>query len=171
MSATRVGERKLPYQFDSMSRGCGEMPNAFLAGRIGVRVVRAENFAVRRPNFVFASAFLAVVTVFVQRESVVARAHVRADGVATFLLTAAVVDGALVLVGEVNGGEARLLHRVIRSKFDAQDVALRCDSRWKLCAAEDAVLPQFIFAQFAAHFDVVVFTVLLRGVKANRFSH
>ena len=61
----------------------------------------------------FATAFLTVVTVFVQSEAVVARTHVRADGVTTFLLTAAVVDGALVLVGEVNGGEACLLHRVI----------------------------------------------------------
>ena len=113
MSATRVGEHKLPYQFDSMSRGCGEMPNAFLARRIGVWVVWAENVSVRCPNFMFATAFLTVVTVFVQSEAVVARTHVRADGVTTFLLTAAVVDGALVLVGEVNGGEACLLHRVI----------------------------------------------------------
>ena len=38
-----------------------------------------------------------------------------------------------------------------------------------MSAAEDAVFPQFIFAQFAAHFDVVVFTVLLRRVKAIDF--
>lgn len=146
-----------------MSRGGGEVPDALLAGRIRVGIVGAEHFAVGRADFVFAAALLAVVAVLVQGETVVARAQVGADGVAALLLAAAVVDGALVHVGEVDGGEARLLHRIVRREVDAQHVALRRDGGRQLRAAEDAVLAHLVVAQLAPHLDVVVLAVLLVG--------
>ena len=74
------------------------MPDAFLASGIRMRVIWTQYFTEWRADFVLAAAFFAVVTVFVKREPVVASAHVRANRVATFLLAAAVVNGAFVLV-------------------------------------------------------------------------
>ena len=49
------------------------------------------------------------------------------DGVATHVLTATVVGGALVLVREKDRGEPVLLDRVVREKLQAETVTLGCD--------------------------------------------
>ena len=56
-----------------------------------------------------------------------AGAVVGPDGVPTDVLTAPVVGGALVLVGEEDGGEPVLLYGVIGQKLQPQAVALRGD--------------------------------------------
>jgi len=81
-----------------MTRSGGEMPDALFTRRIRVRIVGTEHLAVRSADLVLAASLFAVVSVFVQRESVVTGTHVRSDRVATFLLTAAVVHGTLVFI-------------------------------------------------------------------------
>ena len=63
---------------------------------------------------------------------------------------------------KVDGRKARLLHRVVRGEFEAQDVALRGQDGRQVSAAEEAVLPQLVLAQLAPHLDVVVFAILLQ---------
>ena len=69
-----------------------------------------------------------------------ARAVVGPDGVPAHVLAAPVACGALVLVGEEDGGEAVLLHRVVAEKLEPQAVALRGDDGGQAVAAEEAVL-------------------------------
>ena len=86
------------YQFDTMARSSCEMPNAFFASRIRMRIIRAQDLTVRSPDFVFAATFFAIVSIFVKCESVMTSAYVRPDSVATFLLAAAIVDRALIFI-------------------------------------------------------------------------
>ncbi len=81
-----------------MARSGCEVPDTFLPGWISMRIIGTEYLAVGSSDLVLAPAFLAVVPILVQREPVMAGANVRADGIATLLLTSTVVDGALVLI-------------------------------------------------------------------------
>lgn len=74
------------------------MPDAVLSARVRVGVVGAAELAVWRRDLVFTTTFLAVVLVFVQSKPVVTHTLVRSGGVFAFVLTTAVVDGALVHV-------------------------------------------------------------------------
>ena len=74
------------------------MPDTFFASWIRMRIIRAQDLAVRSPNFVFATTFFTIVSIFVKCESVIACANVRADSVATFLLAAAIVHCAFIFV-------------------------------------------------------------------------
>ena len=81
-----------------MTGSGGEVPDALFASRIRMWVVGAEDFSIRRTYLMFTATFFAVVPVLVQRESIMAGAHVRADRVAALLLTTSVVHSALILV-------------------------------------------------------------------------
>ena len=74
------------------------MPDALFASRIRMWVVGTENFSVGRAYLMFTATFFAVVAVLVQRESIMAGAHIRADRVAALLLTTSVVYRTFVLV-------------------------------------------------------------------------
>lgn len=85
-------------QFNPVPWSGGKVPDAFLPGRVGVGIVGAEYLPERGSDLVLAPALLAVVTVLVEREAVVAGAHVRADGIAAFLLATPIVYRTFVLV-------------------------------------------------------------------------
>jgi hypothetical protein len=74
------------------------MPDAFFACWIRMRIIRAQDLAVRSSNFMFAATFFTIVSIFVKCESVIASANVRADSIATFLLAAAVVHCTFIFV-------------------------------------------------------------------------
>ena len=61
-------------------------------------VIGAEDFAKRSSYFMFTASFFAVESVFMQSESVVARAYVRSYRISAFLLAATVVDSAFVFI-------------------------------------------------------------------------
>lgn len=90
----------MTHHFDPVTRSCGEVPDAILPARIGVRIIWAADLAVGCRNLMFATTFLTVVFVFVQREPVVTRALVRSGCVFALMLTASVIDGTLVHVCE-----------------------------------------------------------------------
>ena len=92
-----------------------------------------------------------------------ARAIIRADGISANVLAPAVVRGALVLVGEEDGGEAGLLHGVVRVKLDPEAVALGGDDGREAGAAEEAVLADLAVAHLGGERQGVVLAVLLEG--------
>ena len=83
-----------------------KVPHAVLAARVIIRIIRRGDRTHGRRYFVFAAAFLAIVPVIVQGESVVAGAMIRADRIFALVLTAAVVVRALVHVREEDRCEA-----------------------------------------------------------------
>lgn len=95
---TYRGQKRPTYQFDAVSRGRGEVPHTVLAARIVVWIVGTGDRAHRSCQLVLAASLLAVVSVLVQSEAVVAPARVRADSVAALVLTSAVVCRTLVHV-------------------------------------------------------------------------
>lgn len=68
--------RVLIYQLDSMARSGREVPDAFLASGIRMRIIGAQYLAEGGADLVLAAALFAVVSVFVKREPIVASAHV-----------------------------------------------------------------------------------------------
>lgn len=95
---TYRSQKKVTYQFDAVTRGCGEVPHTVLAARIVVWVVWTGHGADRCCQLVLAASLLAVVSVLVQSETVVAPARVRADSVTALVLTSSVVCCTLVHV-------------------------------------------------------------------------
>jgi hypothetical protein len=81
-----------------MTWSSSEMPDTIFTAGVRIRVIGAADFTMRRGNFVFATAFLTVMFVLVQREPIIAHALVRSRCVFTLVLTATVIDGALVHV-------------------------------------------------------------------------
>ena len=81
-----------------MAGSGGKMPDAFLSRWIRMGIVWTQNLAIRSPNFVLTASFFAIVSVFVKREPIVASANVRANSVATLLLTSAVVHSTFILI-------------------------------------------------------------------------
>lgn len=79
------------YQFDSVSRCGGELPDALLLAGVVLRVVGAVDRANRRINLELAAALLATVHVVVQHEAVEAAALVRTYQVVALVLTAPVL--------------------------------------------------------------------------------
>ena len=86
------------YQFDAMARGSCEMPDAFFASWVRMGIIRAEDLTERSTNFMFATTFFAIVSIFVKSKPIVASANVRTDSIATLLLTTAVVHCTLILI-------------------------------------------------------------------------
>jgi len=82
------------------------MPNAVFTTRIIFRIVRRGDRSHGRGDLVFTTAFLAIVTVLVKRETVVARTLVRAYRVLTLVLTTSIVIGTLVHIREKYSSEA-----------------------------------------------------------------
>ncbi len=93
--------------------------------------------------------------------TLLARAVVVPDGVPADVLAAAVVGGALVLVGEEGGGEARLLDGVVREELEAERVALGGDHGREAGAAVEAVAADLAGAHGGGQGQGVVLAVLL----------
>lgn len=144
----------------------GKVPDAILLRWIVIRIVGAEDLAVRCKDFVLAATLLAIVPIVVQRVPVPARAHVRADRVFALLLAPAIVDGTLIDVGKVNGGKARLLDRLIGLEHHPQDVPLGRNRCRHGVATVRAVLVQRTVRAFRQHRHVVVLALgrLVEGV-------
>lgn len=96
----------------------------------------------RRCYFELAAALLAIVFILVQGEAVVTRALIRADSVATLVLTSAIVLGALVDVGQEDGSKAGFLNRLVRLELESQNISVAGDRVGDFTAAKHAVLLQ-----------------------------
>lgn len=94
----------------------------------------------RRCYFELAAALLAIVFILVQGEAVVTRALIRADSVATLVLTSAIVLGALVDVGQEDGSKASFLNRLVRLELESQNISVAGDRVGDFTAAKHAVL-------------------------------
>lgn len=108
-------------------------------------------------------ALFAAVAVGVQHKAVLAVALVRTDRVLADVLTAAVVCGALVQIGEKVRREASLLHRIVRGEFDSHLIAERGDRLRNSRSTKSTVVPKLVGRQFAFHFHTVIATVELIG--------
>lgn len=83
-----------------MARLGNKMPDAIFQARIIIRIVWRCYSTHRCGDFVLATAFLTIVSIFVKRKSVVTRALIRAYCVSALVLTTAIVGRTLVHVGE-----------------------------------------------------------------------
>lgn len=90
------------YKFYSMSRSSDKMPNAVLLTRIIIRIIRTTYVSSGFRDFMFTSAFFAVVLVIVQSETIMTGAFVRSNQIVAFVLAIPVIDGAFVHICKVN---------------------------------------------------------------------
>lgn len=106
-----------------MTRSRRKVPYAILLSGIKVWIVWTRYSAVWGSDLIFAAAFLAIVPIIVQDVSIVAGAHIRTNRIPAFVHAAAVVNRTFVDVGDEDGGEATLLHRIVGTKFDTHFIA------------------------------------------------
>lgn len=90
-----------------------KVPDAILETGIIVWIVGRRYSAHWCDDFVLATAFLAVVSIFVKCKAVVTRALIRAYCVPALVLATAVVVCAFVHVSEENSGETGFLNAAI----------------------------------------------------------
>lgn len=107
-------------------------------------------------------AFGAVALVFVQYETIMARALVGADCVRANMTTAAIVDGAFIFINKIIGHKAAPLYGIVRVEFDSHYIGNRADQKWLLRSAENAVLDVFSarVAQLTAYINKVIIALL-----------
>lgn len=74
------------------------MPNAIFLRWIQIWIVGAENLTIGSRYLELAATFLTIVTIFVKCETIVTRARVGSDCIATLMLTTAVIFFTLVNV-------------------------------------------------------------------------
>lgn len=89
------------------------MPYAISIRRVEIREIRTVNGAKGSGYFVLTFTLLAVVSILMQRIAIVTEAHVRADSIATLMLTAAIVGRTLVDVSKKHRSESRALYSLI----------------------------------------------------------
>lgn len=111
------------FQDGPMSWGRCETPYTIRLFRVRQRVIWTRYVAEGCIDFVLAAAFFAIAPILVQNVSIVAGAYERADVVPTLVHAAAIIRRTFVDVCDEYGGEATLLHRFIRTEFDAHSVA------------------------------------------------
>lgn len=128
----RFNFKNVENQPNSMTRSGSEMPNAIFLSRIQVGIVGTWDVSHRGCDFEFAAALveinllnfranniqfshlLAIVTIFVESETIVAQALIRADSVFTLVLAPAVVFRTFINVGQINRRETSFLNSFIR---------------------------------------------------------
>lgn len=101
-----------------------KVPDAILETGIIVWIVGRCYSTHWRDDFVLATAFLAVVSIFVKREAVMTRTLIRAYCVSALVLATAVVVWAFVHVREENSGETGFLNTVIAQSKGQKKIRL-----------------------------------------------
>lgn len=157
---------RIEMQAYTMTRRRCKVPHAVLFPRIVIGIVGTRYGAIWRCNFIFTAALFAIESIVMQDVSIVARAHIRSNRVSAFVHTAAVIHCTFVDVCDKNGGEATLLHGIVRTKFDAQFVAFRCNHRRNFLSTKYTMPSQLFIVHFRVNCQGVVITFLLMEMIA-----
>lgn len=142
------------------------MPHTVFVRGIVVGVVGTGDLSVGRSHFVLAATLSTIVAIFVQHVSVVAGAQIRANCILALVLTPAVVDCALVDVGEEDGGESTLLYGAVRGELNPQHIRFGRYHVGQLRSAEQSMALQILIGDLRVDGQRVVVTFGLEEVAS-----